>query len=132
MNHHAPRARPKDQGSGSLAVIVVSLVLAVGLLIGSLVLAYVLALHKVRTATDLAALTAATQASQSATEAQSCQAADRIARDNGVQMTSCEVVRAGLEVAASVQTTIPLTWHFPALPDHISSTSYAGNPADSG
>jgi len=117
-----------DQGSGTLAVIVVTMVVAVGLLIGSMVLSYVLALHKVRDASDMAALTAATQAVAGAGESWSCDEAGRIATDNGATLTSCEVQQAGPEVAACVETTIQLRWSIPGLPDHVSSTSYAGNP----
>ena len=120
--------RESDRGSGTLAMIVITLVVAVGLLIGSMVLAYVLALHKVRGASDMAALTAATHAVQGSGEDQACDQARRIASDNGAQLTSCEVQQAGAEVAASVETTIALTWSFPGLPDHVSSISYAGNP----
>ena len=120
--------RHADRGSGTLAVVVITLVVAVGLLIGSMVLAYVLALHKVRDASDLAALTAATQALQGVGEDQACGQAGRIASDNGATLTSCEIQQAGAEVAASVETAIPLKWSFPGLPDHVSSISYAGNP----
>jgi len=120
--------KKSDCGSGTLAVIVITLVVAVGLLIGSMVLAYVLALHEVRDASDMAALTAATHAVQGSGEDQACDQARRIASDNGAQLTSCEIQQAGAEVAASVETTIALTWNFPGLPDHVSSISYAGNP----
>jgi len=120
--------RQSDKGSGTMGVIVITMVLAVGLLIGSMVLAYVLALHRVRDASDLAALTAATQAAQGVGEDQACSEAERIAGDNGATLTSCEVQQAGAEVAASVETTIRLKWSLPGLPDHVSSISYAGNP----
>jgi len=120
--------RKTDQGSGTMAVIVITMVLAVGLLIGSMVLAYVLALHRVRAASDMAALTAATQAVQGAAEDEACGQAGHIASDNGAALTSCEIQQAGAEVAASVETAIPLKWSFPGLPDHVSSISYAGNP----
>jgi len=117
-----------DRGSGTLAVIVITAVVAIGLLVGSMVLAYVLALHKVRDASDMAALTAATQAVEGADEDQACSEAGRIASDNGAVLASCEIQQAGAEVAASAETTISLHWNFPGFPDHVSSTSYAGNP----
>jgi len=117
-----------DRGSGTLAVVVITAVVAIGLLIGSMVLAYVLALHKVRDASDMAALTAATQAVGGASEEQACGEAGRIASDNGAVLASCEIQQAGAEVAASAETTIRLTWNLPGFPDHVSSTSYAGNP----
>jgi len=117
-----------SQGSVTMAVVVVTMVVAVAVLVGSMVLAYVLALHRVRAASDMAALTAATQAVQGAGESGACDEARRIASDNGAELTSCEVQQAGAEVAAGVETQIKLTWRMPGLPDTVSSISYAGNP----
>lgn len=124
--------RRSEQGSGTMTVIIVGLVVAVGLLVSTAVLAYVSALHDVRAASDMAALTAATQAAQWANDDEACGEAERVASDNGAELTSCEIVRAGSEVAASVETAIPLRWSFPGLPDHVSSVSYAGNPPSPG
>lgn len=114
-------------GNSTLAVILIAVLVAIALLIASVVFGYVQALHRVRAASDMAALTAATQASQLRDDDEACAGAARAAEDNGAQMSSCEIVRAGVEVAASVEVLIPLQWSFPGLPESVSSTSYAGN-----
>ncbi|MCL2735208.1 MAG: hypothetical protein FWD75_01080 [Propionibacteriaceae bacterium] len=112
-----------------MAVIVISGTLAMGLLIGWMVLGYIMAVHTVHAASDLAALTAASHAAQGASDDEACAMAERVAGDNGAHADSCEIVRAGTEVAAEVEVSASLRWSMPGLPRQVSSTSFAGNPA---
>jgi len=116
-------------GNISMATVVFTLAATVALLIGSMVVSYVMATHRARAAADLTALTAATSATRMLDEGQSCQEASRIAQDNGAQLTGCEIVRAGDEVAAKVEVSVGLHWTLPGLPDQVSSVSFAGNPS---
>lgn len=125
----ARRASPAQVGSMSMATVVVSLAVAVALLVASMVVGYVMATHRSRAAADLAALSAATWATQVMDEGQPCQQAGHVATDNGAELVDCEIVRAGDEVAVKVEVSLRLRWAVPGLPDHVGSVSYAGNPA---
>ncbi|MDR0489533.1 MAG: flp pilus-assembly TadE/G-like family protein [Propionibacteriaceae bacterium] len=125
-------SREKTCGSGTLSTIITSIVIAVALLIVGGILSYVLALHKSHSASDLAALTAATHARASLDDRTCCSLASDIATANGAKLTSCEVVRAASEVAASVTVIVEVPWKIPGLSKELPSTSYAGNPYQSG
>jgi len=118
-----------ERGSVTLAAIVLGCALAVGLLVGSLVLAHVLAVHEARSGADLAALAAATDAVRLHDEDSACAAASRSMSSSRDQVTACEVVQAGYEVAARVEVTVDLAWTLPGLPQTVSAVSYAGNPS---
>ncbi|MCL2482222.1 MAG: hypothetical protein FWF43_02160 [Propionibacteriaceae bacterium] len=110
-----------------MSLLVGGFALVIGMLIASLVVSYVMAFHQAREAADLAAVTAAGQAAQSATDGRACAMAASISRDNRAEMTSCEIVRVGSDVAAEVEVTVGLHWTVPGLPGAVTSVSYAGN-----
>ena len=120
--------RGRTCGSGTLSTIMITVVIAVGLLIAGVVLSYMSAVHRSHAASDLAALTAATHARTSFDDHTCCVLASEIATVNGAGLVSCEVVRAGDEVAAAVSVVVEVPWKIPGLPSKLSSTSYAGNP----
>lgn len=119
-----------ENGSVSLALLGVGLVVMFGLLVGSLVLAYTQAQHGVRDAADMAALTAATQAVEGASEEQACAQAEMSAGQNQATVSSCEVVRAGSEIAVKIEADIELHWWIPGLPSHVDALSYASNTSE--
>jgi len=110
-----------------MALLVGGFALVIGMLIASLVVSYVMALHQAREAADLAAVTAAGQAAQSVTDDRACAMAASVTQDNRAEMTSCEIVRAGSDLAVEVTVTVNLHWTIPGLPGTVSSVSYAGN-----
>ena len=118
-----------QSGSMSMTTVVFSLVAVVALLVGSAVVGYVMVTHRARAAADLAALAAATWATRVLDDGQACQQAGQTAMDNGAELVSCEIVRAGDEVAAKVEARVLLRWTAPGLPDQVGSVSYAGNPS---
>jgi len=119
---------PGTRGSITIDVIAITLVVGVVMVIGSVILSQLLALHRAHTASDLAALAAATQAADSHNDQLACTVAGEVAASNGGVLTSCEVVRAGVEVAVSVEVEIVVGWKAPGQSGILTSVSYAGNP----
>ncbi|MDR0284899.1 MAG: hypothetical protein LBI33_08430 [Propionibacteriaceae bacterium] len=124
--------RGRESGSSTLAVIVVSAASIVVLLVGTVALRSVLAAHEAREAADLAALSAATQATRVLNDDEPCAAARQVATTNGAELTGCEIVRAGAEVAVRVEVTVALRLGGLGLPGTVSAVSYAGNPEGAG
>lgn len=116
------------RGNGTLSTVIVALGVAVGILITAAVLSYVLTLHRAHSTSDLAALTAATHATESLDDSYCCTRAEEVAEANGATLTACELVRGPGEVAARVEVVVTIPWKIPGVPEGLSSVSYAGNP----
>jgi len=119
----------QTRGSITLTTLVAGSAAVVALLVGSLVVSHAMATHSAHSASDLAALGAATEALAVWNDEACCVIASDIARANGARMTACQIVRAGDEVAASVAVEVKVAWTLPVLPAVVVATSYAGNPA---
>ena len=124
----ASRSSARGRGSVTLATIVVGLAVAVGLFVGSVVVAYVMAAHQARSISDLAALSVATSAASQLGDESACAAGSGVAQQSGARLTDCEIVRAQDEVAVRVEVTIGVPWAVPGLPAEVNSQSFAGNP----
>ncbi|MCL2783884.1 MAG: flp pilus-assembly TadE/G-like family protein [Propionibacteriaceae bacterium] len=119
----------RDNGVGTPLAVLGILALAIAIFIIGAILVHVVAIHKAQSISDLAALAAATAATASYDDHQACTKASEVAQANGARLTSCEIQRAGVEVAAAVEVMILVTWKIPGLPQEANSTSYAGNPS---
>jgi secretion/DNA translocation related TadE-like protein len=116
----------------SVGVVVGGIVLALAVLIGSLVMSHVAASRQSRSAADLAALAAAGEAIQSPSDTQACAVAGAVASQNSGRAVSCDIVRAGDEVAVKVEVEVEVGWTMPGLPSTVSAAAYAGNPSQAG
>lgn len=105
-----------------VAVFVVALT-ALGLLLG----AYVVAVHRARTAADLAALATAHDYNEGGGEP--CRIADTVARANGATVESCVVTGPRGAFAVTVKTAVAVTLRLPAAPATVSGWARAGTPA---
>lgn len=115
-----------DRGSAALATVVGCVALALGLLIMSMVVVYVLAVHRARHVADLTALAAAEQAVARVDDQTSCETAADVAERNGARQSSCEIIRAGVDVVAVSSVDVEFRLLGPVGPNTVASTSYAG------
>ncbi len=122
------RHRRGDAGHMTLAVIVIGLLLVVGIGVGSLIMSAVFAERGARSAADLSALAAATEATETLGDDGPCAVAGQVAADNGARVVACEIVRAGSEVAVKIEVAATPHWTMPGLPQTVAAVSYAGNP----
>ena len=121
------RGTEADSGNATLAVVAVGLALVVAVFVGSVIIRYVAVLHQARAAADLVAVTAATQAAAFMDDDSSCAAAGDIAGRNGAVMNSCQIVRAGPQVAVQVEVQVATGWTVPVLPAEVVATACAAN-----
>jgi len=116
------RRGPDEAGSGTVLTIggvVVVLALAVMVLFG---VGANLAVHRARTAADLAALSAA--AEYDAGE-EPCGAATRVAGENGAALADCAVVGDSFDFVVSVTVSLPVfgpAW----VPGQVRASAHAG------
>ena len=121
-------SQAKDTGSITLTTVVIGLLAAIGLFIGSVVVSYVMTTHQARSIADLASISTATVAARLLGDEPACEAGTKTAQQMQADVTVCEVVRAGGEVAVKIEVTLGLRWAIPGVVDQVSAVSYAGNP----
>ena len=92
-----------ERGSGTVLVLgIVAVLLAMAVCAGVLIQAQAAA-GKARSAADLAALGGATALSSIVAPGDPCEAASRVARANGAEVTTCSVTGEGVVVEVSVE-----------------------------
>lgn len=117
--------RPRDErGGGTMLMIGVCLVVMVLGYTAMIICGYLIAGHRARAAADLAALSAATTASQGGDP---CGAARRNAQAHRARITSCERVGDQIDFVVSVTATVRTTLAPPGLPRQISAVAHAGS-----
>ena len=92
-----------ERGSGTVLVLgIVAVLLAMAVCAGGLIQAQAAA-GKARSAADLAALGGATALSSVLAPADPCEVAERVARANGAEVTTCSVTGEDVVVEVSVE-----------------------------
>ncbi|MFT4108928.1 Rv3654c family TadE-like protein [Propionicimonas sp.] len=117
------RSRATQRGAATVLVAGVALVtmLVAGMLL--VVAGYVAAVHRVRGAADLVALSAAAAFARGR---DACAAAEALAVQNGVLLGSCRVRGDVLEFAVSVTVSRPVATPSPLFPGSVTATASAG------
>ena len=126
------RAARDERGSGTLLSGLVAVLTILGAGIVLAVSIYVLSVHRVRVAADMAALAGAQTALDAGPAAQepvACAMATGIARDHGGTVTDCHMIMAGYQGVVTVTVQMPLQWRIPGLPAVVSATAHAGSVA---
>ena len=119
------RGRGRDQrGGGSILMIAVCLVVMLLGYAAMIICGYLIAAHRARAAADLAALSAATQASQGGDP---CAAARRNARAHLARITGCERVGDQIDFVVTVTAAVTTTLSVPGLPRQVAATAHAGS-----
>lgn len=85
---------------------------------------YLVAVHKARSAADLAALSGAVAA---AAGKESCPAARRVAQANQVRVVSCEQVGDAIDFVVTVRVELHVAVTVPGLPTRVGAVAYAGS-----
>ncbi|NEG69837.1 Rv3654c family TadE-like protein [Bifidobacterium choloepi] len=100
----------RHDDEGTITVVGVALVAAVGLLLTVLAAGadILLCQHRARTAADLAAIAGATAVLGGASSSAGCLAAQRTTQANGAEQTECVVEDGDVQVGVQVATGIPL------------------------
>ncbi len=93
----------RERGSGTVIAVGVAGLIASLLVLGLLLAGAVLAVHRARSAADLAAIGAARTVLLGGDQARACREADSLVRANDAQMDSCSVRGDDVTVDASVQ-----------------------------
>jgi hypothetical protein len=119
--------RRRQDGGLSAAAIALTVGLMAVVLIGSWVLAMVNAQQQARAGADLVAITTAEQALTVQDDQIVCQQAEVAAQAASVTLEDCQVIRAGSELAVSVEVQAPIAWVPPGWSDSAKEQAIAGN-----
>ena len=104
MTPHRGRRRHNERGSGTIFTLLMGVLLLAAVAMATIWSAVSIARHKLATAADLTALSAA-QALQSAAP-EPCAAAQRIATTHHVQLTSCQIIGDTVTVQVATRLTL--------------------------
>ncbi len=118
-----------QRGSGTMiaaAGVLVAAVVAAAVILGG---AATLAVHRVRSAADLVAVSAAAEKSRGG---DACQSARQLASSNGVSVRECRISGDDLDFVVSVTVTLPFTHPLPGVPRVIEATAHAGRLTGAG
>lgn len=112
-----------QRGSGTMiaaAGVLVATVVAAAIILGC---AAMLAAHRVRSAADLVAVSAA---AEKARGGNACQTARQLASSNGVSVRECLISGDDLDFVISVTVALPFAHPVPGVPRAIEATAHAG------
>ncbi|MDO5285909.1 MAG: hypothetical protein Q4G45_03695 [Actinomycetia bacterium] len=113
-----------DRGAGTAMVSLVAVGLSLVTWVLMMVGGYVLAVHRARSAADLAALAGAVAY---AGGRDACAAADQSARTNHGQVTACRVEGSPASFVLTLTAQAPVGWTIPGAPRTVAAESRAGN-----
>ncbi len=115
-----------ERGSGTMLMVGIMVVVVMFSLAGVCIAGYLVGVHRVRAAADLAALSGA---SALVADRDGCAAARRNARANDAQVVSCEHVGDAIDFVITVRAEVTVAITVPGLPHRISAVAYAGSGA---
>lgn len=118
-----PRVRTEGGGGTVLMVAVCGVVMVLGYT-AMIIAGYAIAAHRARAVADLAALSAATVASQGG---DACSAARGNARAQRAEIVACDRVGDQIDFVVSVTARVDATLGVPGLPRQIAAVAHAGS-----
>lgn len=118
-----PRVRTERGGGTVLMVAVCAVVMVLGYT-AMIIAGYAIAAHRARAVADLAALSAATVASQGGDP---CSAARSNARAQRAEIVACDRVGDQIDFVVSVTARVDATLGVPGLPRQIAAVAHAGS-----
>jgi secretion/DNA translocation related TadE-like protein len=112
-----------ERGSGTMLMIgLLGILLAFGTT-AIWAAGYLAAAHQARAAADLAALSAAVAIEAGA---DGCAVAGRVAVDNGIRLSVCDLVGDQVDFVVSVEVVRPVRTGVPGLPAEVTAVAHAG------
>ena len=113
-----------ERGTGTMLMVGVMMVVLVVATMGVTIAAYLLAVHRARSAADLAALSGAVAYSLGG---DACSRSRATAATNAATVSDCSAVGDQVDFVVSVRVVVRISRTVPGLPDRISAQAYAGS-----